>query len=338
MRQSRIREALGKIYDQHPPQLREQIRRLQEDPKSRVFAPLAENYRRLGNVEQAIEVCKKGLEHHPDYPSGRLALAKCYIDTKKFEDAKRELERVIQLSPENLLAHRLLADMLLSLEDRKGAIHHYKMALLLAPEDVALHEKIRGIESSLENLPSLEEQVINEDVDEEETVTVAPSAPVAVDETGAIGALLEKDEDEFQVSEPLWVENQTVYVEEEETDQNTKSQINKLLGLAENDDEEASFKSEPFRHAFIEKERERNKEITTETLANLYLGQGQVQEALEMLERLYKKEPSAPLLKKIQECRVKLGVDADSLLRQRQIEVLRGVLRRQHSTNEKTNT
>lgn len=355
MRQSRIREALGRIYDHHPPQLREQIRRLEEDPKSRVFAPLAESYRRLGRVDEAIRICTKGLEHHPDYASGRLALAKCFIDKKKFVEAKRELERVIHQAPENLLAQRLLADMLLSLEDLTGAIHHYKMALLLAPEDVALHEKIRGLEAKKDSEGAWTEKDAQEEIqikplaenavespvlakdtfdtddeaEEEHTKTLSPltsdsvsTPPPKVESSVGFGEPVES------ALSPLWIES------ESPEDENTKTEINRLLGLGENEDEDSPFKSEPFSHAFIDSERERNKEITTSTLADLYLAQGQLTEALEMLERLFKKEPSPELLAKIQDCRRKLGVDQVSLLRQRQIETLRGILRRQGASNK----
>jgi tetratricopeptide (TPR) repeat protein len=93
-RQNRVKEALGKIYDNYPPYFREYLRRFKEDPTSRVFAPLAEAYRRLGRVEEAIEIALEGLEHHPDFHGGRVTLAKCYIDKKKYSEAKAALEMI----------------------------------------------------------------------------------------------------------------------------------------------------------------------------------------------------------------------------------------------------
>jgi ABC-type multidrug transport system fused ATPase/permease subunit len=57
--QNRVREALGKIYDQEPPYFREYLRRFKEDPTSRVFAPLADGYRRQGRLDEAIEICRE---------------------------------------------------------------------------------------------------------------------------------------------------------------------------------------------------------------------------------------------------------------------------------------
>ncbi len=145
-RQNRVREALGRIYDQQPPYFREYLRRFQEDPTSRVFAPLAEAYRRLGRVDEAIEICREGLEHHPDFHGGRVAYAKCLVDKKQFPDARKELERVVYSVPENLLAQRLLGEVNAILGDVDAALHAFKMALLLSPADVGLAEKVHQLE------------------------------------------------------------------------------------------------------------------------------------------------------------------------------------------------
>jgi len=160
-RQNRVREALGRLYDQQPPYFREYLRRFQEDPTSRVFAPLAEAYRKLGRVDEAIEICREGLEHHPDFYSGRVALAKCLVDKKDYQAARDELERVVRAVPENLLAQRVLGETYQACGDLNSALHCFKMALLLSPADVTLTEKVHSLEqhlaleaSSVDEMPS----------------------------------------------------------------------------------------------------------------------------------------------------------------------------------------
>src|SRR3954470_1307396 len=119
-RSNRDREALGRIYDQHPPHFREYLRRYKEDPTSRVFAPLAEAYRRLGRVDEAIAICREGLQHHPEFHGGRVALAKCFLEKKMLSEARQELEIVVKQVPENLLAQRLLGDTLVALKEQNG--------------------------------------------------------------------------------------------------------------------------------------------------------------------------------------------------------------------------
>ena len=79
------------------------------DPSSLVFAALAEAFRKRKMVDQAIGACKKGLRYHPNFISGRVALAGAYLDSGQTEQARNELEKIVQKAPDNLVAQRLLA-------------------------------------------------------------------------------------------------------------------------------------------------------------------------------------------------------------------------------------
>ncbi len=81
---------------------------LQKDPSSLVFAALAEAYRKRKLLGHAIEVCKIGLRYHPEFTSGRVALARAYYDSGEIEKAQRELEQVVLSVPDNLIAQKLL--------------------------------------------------------------------------------------------------------------------------------------------------------------------------------------------------------------------------------------
>ena len=52
----------------------------EKDPTARVFAPLADAYRKSKLYDEAIDILKKGLEIHPGYVSAHLVLARCYYD------------------------------------------------------------------------------------------------------------------------------------------------------------------------------------------------------------------------------------------------------------------
>ena len=86
-------------------------RRVGRDPASIVFAQLAEEHRRAGDYEEAIRVCRRGLEYHPDYLSARVTLGRALLETGQIDDARRELEQVVQAAPDNLAARRALADI-----------------------------------------------------------------------------------------------------------------------------------------------------------------------------------------------------------------------------------
>jgi predicted Zn-dependent protease len=81
------------------------------DPASIAFAALAEEYRRLGRHEEAIETCRAGLQRHPAYLSARVTLGRALIETGDYDGAREELETVLRSAPENLAAIRGLAQI-----------------------------------------------------------------------------------------------------------------------------------------------------------------------------------------------------------------------------------
>jgi tetratricopeptide (TPR) repeat protein len=86
-------------------------RRVEEDPASLAFAALAEEYRRTGRLQQAVDTCRSGLEQHPEYVSARVTLGRALLELGEQDCAREEFERVIRLAPENLAAIRGLAEI-----------------------------------------------------------------------------------------------------------------------------------------------------------------------------------------------------------------------------------
>jgi hypothetical protein len=90
-------------------------KRLEKDPGSRLFAQLAEELRKEGQLEEAITVCRIGLQKHPNYPSARITLGRALMDSGDPAAARAELETVVQGAPDNILARKLLDECLASL-------------------------------------------------------------------------------------------------------------------------------------------------------------------------------------------------------------------------------
>ncbi len=108
--------------------LEELQRRVQRDPASISFAALAEEYRRLGLFQEAVDVCRSGLLRHPAYLSARVTLGRALLELGDFDGATSELERVLQSAPENLAAIRALAE----LHRRRGELPDQDQELLNA--------------------------------------------------------------------------------------------------------------------------------------------------------------------------------------------------------------
>lgn len=99
------------------PRIEELRRRLEKDPASRLFAQLAEELRKEGDLEEAIRVSREGLQKHPFYPSARMTLGRALLDSGDLDAARIEFEAVLQGAPDNLLARRFLEEC----QARRGA-------------------------------------------------------------------------------------------------------------------------------------------------------------------------------------------------------------------------
>jgi predicted Zn-dependent protease len=64
-------------------------RRVEADPTSIAFAALAEEYRRLGRFQDAVDVCRRGLARHPAYLSARVTLGRALIELDQLEAGAR---------------------------------------------------------------------------------------------------------------------------------------------------------------------------------------------------------------------------------------------------------
>lgn len=117
------------------------------DQSSRVFAPLAEAYRRSGNLQRALQTCRQGLNLHPSFAGGWYQLAKVYVDREETSKAIDALKKVVSLAPEHIQAHSLLADLHLSARQPKEALKSFKMVLLLNPDDSRAKRTIERLES-----------------------------------------------------------------------------------------------------------------------------------------------------------------------------------------------
>src|SRR5919106_1390945 len=127
------------------PRIEELRRRVQKDPASIAFAQLAEEYRRAGEHEEAVRVCRTGLAKHPSYLSARVTLGRALVELEQYDEAHTELEYVLRSAPENLAAIRGLAEI----HQRRGelgeALKQYQMALGTAKRGRGREEWGRGL-------------------------------------------------------------------------------------------------------------------------------------------------------------------------------------------------
>ncbi len=149
--------------------------KLEKDPQSRIFAQLADAYRKEGLLDEAIRICRDGLAAHPTYVSGRVVLGRALLEQGVLEEAEAEFRRVLELAPDNLLALRLLGDTSAQ-QGRSGeAREHYERTLRLNPLDRETQERLAALPIEAIPAPAVEPA----------SVGLEPEAPARLAMAGA---------------------------------------------------------------------------------------------------------------------------------------------------------
>ena len=85
-------------------------KKFDENPR-RYFAPLANEYRKAGDIEQAIVICREYLPQQPGHMSGHIVYGQALYEARQLDEAETVFETALSLDPENLIALRHLGDI-----------------------------------------------------------------------------------------------------------------------------------------------------------------------------------------------------------------------------------
>jgi len=187
----------------------EDIEKLKEkvakDPNSRLFVPLADEYRKMGMFDEAISVLLNGLNNQPGYMSARVSLGKVYLEKKMMTEAKEEFEKVITAIPDNLFAHKKVAELYRDAGEKDKAVREYKAVLKLNPLDEDAMTNLEVLQSTHgveEKAPAPAEHVLEQTRHEEPPAfEPVPEAEALEDEVEMLPAeepLQTVSEDEFE--------------------------------------------------------------------------------------------------------------------------------------------
>ncbi len=135
------------------PRIEELKRRVKSDPASLAFAHLAEEYRRAGQLVEAIDTCRAGLAVHPNYLSARVTLGRALIEHGDLDAAQTELQAVMAAAPDNLAAIRGLAEIHQRRGQNQEALDYYRWALEFAGQDPDLAKQVRDLSAAVEPVP-----------------------------------------------------------------------------------------------------------------------------------------------------------------------------------------
>jgi tetratricopeptide (TPR) repeat protein len=143
-----------------PDRLTQLRARWESDPASRIFLQLAEEYRHLGRIQDALAVLDKGLKEHPGYLSALVAKGRCHIELAEGEEARVVLERVVKQDATQMVANKLLVRAYLETGDPVKARERLDLYSLLNdsdPEIEELRRRIRQLEKPVQpETPSMD--------------------------------------------------------------------------------------------------------------------------------------------------------------------------------------
>lgn len=120
-----------------------------KNPRSKVFAPLAESFRKLGMLDDAYKILKEGIRHHPNYTLGYIVLAHCYFDQGKFELTYNTLRPIVSQNADNISLQKIFAQACMNLGHLEEALDTYKYLLFMNPREKFFIEQVKKLEDDL---------------------------------------------------------------------------------------------------------------------------------------------------------------------------------------------
>jgi tetratricopeptide (TPR) repeat protein len=113
---------------------------LESDPGSLVFIELAKALLEHGETTEAAEICRRGIEFHPDSVLGRVLWGKALIAGGRPAEAMEQFDQAIAIDLENPYAYNLIGEALLQKGLHRSALPILKKAASLQPGDARVRQ------------------------------------------------------------------------------------------------------------------------------------------------------------------------------------------------------
>lgn len=294
----------------------------EKNPRSRVFAPLAETYRKLGMTDKAMEILAQGIRFHPTYVMGYLGLAFCYFDVRQYNLAYTTLRPLVDSNRDNIRLQKLFADICLELNHKEEALETFKYLLFINPRDKEVAAQVTMLENLIESqyrpthkpiyIP--EEEFKSEQrpalaFDVEKLQTKPTSDKKDFDDWLALDLSKEsKAPESTEEKYDFWNLNKGITPLEHK--EQTISEKDHLVTKADERTFEVKLDLDNEEELPFEEKPKAEVPLVTHTLVDLYCGQGHIEKALEVLEKILALNPKdQKTIDKISEIKTLMGAE-----------------------------
>ncbi len=152
-------------------------KKFNENPR-RYFAPLANEYRKAGDVQQAIAICRTYVPQQPGHMSGHIVFGQALFEAGDHDEARGVFEAALGLDPENLIALRHLGDIAREHGETDDARAWYRRVLDADPRNDDVAALLMSLEA--EEAPASEEPATWMEINPEQTLELPPDVLAAV--------------------------------------------------------------------------------------------------------------------------------------------------------------
>ncbi len=263
-----------------------------KNPRSKVFAPLAESFRKLGMIDDAFKILKEGIRYHPNYPLGYIVLAHCYFDQGKFELTYNTLRPIISQNADNISLQKIFALTCMNLSHFDEALDTYKYLLFMNPRDKFFIEQVKKLEDELMvghkkltldqliKAPDMERLPVSQTIDDDWVQVNFNQTPSLIEISEAKSSELAKSEDEWVMEKPRLdkhpILNEEVIKTRSLEDDFFADEFEELGDIEESTSLNSVTDDSP---------------IVSHTLIDLYCAQHYYDKAIELLEKILELNP-----------------------------------------------
>lgn len=288
----------------------------EKNSRSRVFAPLAETYRKLGMIDESMKILKDGIKFHPSYTLGYIVLANCYYDLQNYEMSYNSIRPFVSQNLENITLQKLFAKTCINLGYLEEALQTFKCLLLINPKDTNVADQVKLLEDDLLVNEENEEEIethnnassFNEDewvqvdfnkVQRDLSETNLDINPEKVSETE------EDDIEDWNVSNKSPLESFKNEIQQNNIELKHLNLDDEFY--REDYDNEAKDVILPGEQASKELIKKSEEPIITHTLVDLYIQQGHYEQAASILQDILELHPNdTPTKNRLDEITLKM--------------------------------